>query len=484
MIAGAPSAQSGPPTTRPRAEADSAGSIDARTIVEGLRRTFGSGLTRPAAWRRSQLAQLERMIVDNESELLEAVRADLGKSSAEAYAADVGFTLGEIRHMAAHLDKWMAPQHVSLGFKLRPGSARVVPEPLGVVLVIAPWNLPVQLLLVPMATALAAGNAVVGKPSEVTPRVSAALARLIPRYLDQQAVAVVEGAVEETTALLEQRFDHIFYTGNGQVGRIVMAAAARHLTPVTLELGGKSPVIVDRNANLDVAARRIAWGKFTNAGQACIAPDYVLVHRDVEAELVERMTAVVRDFFGPDPKTSSDFSRIVNARHWRRLMDLLDAGGYQSVACGGAADEATCYVAPTILTGVGPDAAVMAEEIFGPILPVLAVDDVEEAIEYVNTGEKPLALYVFSQDRAVVDRILGATSSGGVCVNGTILQVAVSDLPFGGVGGSGMGAYHGRWGFDTFSHRRAVLTRSTRFDPPMMYPPMGRFKQRLMRRFM
>ncbi|UXA05401.1 aldehyde dehydrogenase family protein [Mycobacterium sp. SMC-2] len=457
---------------------------DAAEVVDRLRVTFRGGLTRPAAWRRSQLAQLRRMIVENEPELLEAVCADLGKSSAEAYAADVGFTLGQIRHMEAHLDRWMAPQRVSPGLKLRPGSARVVPEPLGVVLVIAPWNLPVQLLLVPMATALAAGNAVVGKPSEVTPRVSAVLTRLIPRYLDKRAVTIVEGGVDETTALLEQRFDHIFYTGNGRVGRIVMAAAARHLTPVTLELGGKSPVIVDRDANLDVAARRITWGKFTNAGQACIAPDYVLVHREIEDKLVERMTAAVRDFFGPDPKASNDFARIVNARHWRRLMDLLGAGGYQSVACGGDGDEETCYLAPTILTGVEPDAAVMAEEIFGPILPVLAVDDIGDAIERVNAGEKPLALYVFSEDRAVVDRVLCATSSGGVCVNGTILQVAVSDLPFGGVGASGMGVYHGRSGFDTFSHRRGVLTRSTRFDPPMMYPPMGRLKQAMMRRFM
>ncbi|MGB8390330.1 aldehyde dehydrogenase family protein, partial [Mycobacterium sp.] len=232
------------------------------------------------------------------------------------------------------------------------------------------------------------------------------------------------------------------------------------------------------------AARRIAWGKFANAGQACIAPDYVLVHHDVEAQLVERLTAAVRDFYGEDPKSGRDFSRIVNARHWRRLKGLLDAGGYRAVACGGDGDEATCYLAPTILTGVRPDAEVMGSEIFGPILPVLAVDDVEAAIVHVNAGEKPLALYVFAEDLAVVDRVLAATSSGGVCVNGTILQVAVSDLPFGGVGASGMGAYHGRWGFDTFSHRRAVLTRSTNFDPPVMYPPIGWLKERLMRRFM
>ncbi|BBY38163.1 aldehyde dehydrogenase [Mycobacterium mantenii] len=466
------------------AEADQPPVAEAAEIVNGLRATFRAGVTRPVAWRRSQLAQLRRMLVECQDELLEAVCIDLGKASAEAYAADVGFALAEIRHMEAHLEEWMAPQRVPLGLKLRPGSARVVREPLGVVLVIAPWNLPVQLLVVPMATALASGNAVLGKPSEVTPGVSALLARLIPQYLDERATAIAEGGVEETTALLEQRFDHIFYTGNGQVGRIVMAAAARHLTPVTLELGGKSPVIVDRSAKLDVAARRIAWGKFTNAGQACIAPDYVLVHRDVAGPLVERLTAAVRDFYGDDPKSSGDFSRIVNARHWRRLKGLLDAGGFATVACGGDSDEATNYLAPTILTGVAADAAVMRDEIFGPILPVLAVDDVDAAIEHVNAGEKPLALYAFSEDRFVVDRIIGATSSGGVCVNGTILQVAVSDLPFGGVGASGIGAYHGRWGFDTYSHRRAVLTRSTRFDPPMMYPPIGPLKARLMRRFL
>jgi aldehyde dehydrogenase (NAD+) len=466
------------------AGADQSTVADAAKLVERLRATFHGGLTRPAEWRRSQLAQLRRLLLDGEADLLEALRIDLGKSGAEAYATDIGFTLGEIRHLEAHLDEWMAARRVELGLKLRPGSARIVPEPLGVVLVIAPWNLPVQLLLVPIATALAAGNAVVGKPSEVTPHVSAVLTRLMPRYLDTEAVAIVEGGVDETTALLEQHFDHIFYTGNGEVGRIVMAAAARFVTPVTLELGGKSPVIVDRSANLAIAARRIVWGKFANTGQACIAPDYVLVDRGVEDELVDRLTAAVRDFYGADPKSSGDFGRIVNARHWRRLKGLLDAGGYQTVACGGDGDEANCYLAPTILTGVRADAELMRSEIFGPILPVLAVDNVEAAIVHINAGQKPLALYVFAQDPAVIDRVLAATSSGGACVNGTILQVAVSDLPFGGVGASGMGAYHGRSGFDTFSHHRSILVRSTRFDPPVMYPPITRLKAHLMRRFM
>ena len=324
----------------------------------------------------------------------------------------------------------------------------------------------------------------VAKPSEITPTVSATLARLIQRYLDDRAVAVVEGGVEETTALLEQRFDHIFYTGSTEVGRIVMSAAARHLTPVTLELGGKSPAIVDRSANLDVAARRIAWGRFAATGQACIAADYVLVDRSVESALVERLVAVVETFYGADPSQSGDYGRIVNARHWRRLKDLIDGGGYEAIACGGGGDEASRYLEPTILTGVRLDAPVMAGEIFGPILPVIAVDDTDEAIGLVTAGDKPLALYVFCDDESVVDRVIERTSSGGVCVNGTVFQVMVPELPFGGVGASGMGAYHGRNGFHTFSHRRAILTRSTRIDPSAMYPPISTLTERMMRRFM
>jgi aldehyde dehydrogenase (NAD+) len=457
--------------------------LDAPELVRRLRSTFDAGLTRPEAWRRSQLAQLRRLLVESESELLDALRADLGKSATEAYTTEIGFVLGEITHVEKHLSAWMQPTSVKLPLKLRPGRASIVSEPLGVTLVIAPWNYPVHLLLAPMVAALAAGNCVVGKPSEVTPNVSAALARLVPRYLDERAVAIVEGGVDETTALLEQRWDHVFYTGNGRVGRVVMAAAARHLTPVTLELGGKSPAIVDRSADVRVAARRIAWGKFVNAGQTCVAPDHVLVHRDVESRFVDELVKAVRDFYGDDPATSADYGRIVDDRHWRRLRGLLDAGGFSSVVCGGSGDEATRYLAPTILAGVDPDAPVMGEEIFGPILPVLAVGDTEDAIELVRSGDKPLALYVFGDD-AVTERVLEATSSGGACVNATLLHLAVPELPFGGVGESGSGAYHGRAGFDTFSHRKSVLRRPTRPDPSVMYPPYTRLKDRLLRRFM
>ena len=457
--------------------------LDAAELVRRLRSTFDSGLTRPEAWRRSQLAQLRRLLVESEEELLAALRADLGKSATEAYTTEIGFVLGEITHVEKHLSSWMGPSRVRLPLKLRPGRASIVSEPLGVALVIAPWNYPVHLLLAPMVAALAAGNCVVGKPSEVTPNVSAALARLVPRYLDARAVAIVEGGVDETTALLGERWDHVFYTGNGRVGRVVMSAAARHLTPVTLELGGKSPAIVDRTADIRVAARRIAWGKFVNAGQTCVAPDHVLVHRDVESRLVDELVKAVRDFYGDDPSTSADYGRVVDDRHWRRLRGLLDAGGYASVACGGGGDEATRYLAPTILAGVERDAAVMGEEIFGPILPVLAVDDTEDAIEFVRSGDKPLALYVFG-DEAVAERVLESTSSGGACVNATLLHLAVPELPFGGVGESGSGAYHGRTGFDTFSHRKSVLQRPTRPDPSVMYPPYSRLKARLLRRFM
>jgi aldehyde dehydrogenase (NAD+) len=347
--------------------------------------------------------------------------------------------------------------------------------------VIAPWNYPVQLLLCPMVAAIAAGNCVVGKPSEVSMHTSATLARLVPEYLDPDCVAIVEGGVDETQALLAEQFDHIFYTGNGQVGRVVMEAAAKHLTPVTLELGGKSPVIVAADADLDVAAHRVAWGKFLNAGQTCIAPDYALVAREVEQPFVERIAQVVKEFYGPDPKASPDYARIVNDRHFRRLEALMDDG---TAVLGGEVDAEQRYIAPTVLREVAPDAPVMAEEIFGPLLPVLAVDDVDEAIQFVNDRDRPLALYVFSGSGAVRDDVLARTTSGGAGVNATVLQVAVPDLPFGGVGASGMGAYHGRAGFDTFSHHKAVLKKSTRLDPKFAYPPYTKRKARILRRFL
>jgi len=450
--------------------------------VEQLRQHFAAGVNRDVASRRGQLRQLRRLLTEREEEIAVALHADLGKSAVEAYATEVGFTLTEIGHLDAHLDQWAQPTKVKIPLTFRPGSAYVVPEPKGVALVIGAWNYPVQLTLAPLAAALCAGNCVVVKPSEVAAATSAVLADLLPQYLDERVVTVIEGGVPETTAVLAERFDHILYTGNGGVGRIVMRTAAEHLTPVTLELGGKSPAIVAGDANLEVAAKRIAWGKFTNAGQTCVAPDYVLVHRDVEDEFLGDLLRAIHDFYGEDPHASPDYGRMVNDRHFDRVVSLLDGGGYEAVVTGGDHKRDDRYIAPTVLAGVSPDAAVMSEEIFGPILPVLVVDDLDEAIRHVNEGPHPLALYVFSEHMPTAERVVERTSSGGVTINHTMMHVGINELPFGGVGASGIGAYHGRAGFDTFSHHRSVLAKPTRPDPSIAYPPYKRWKETIIRR--
>lgn len=452
--------------------------IEAAATVRRLHRSFSSGKTRSLHWRREQLARLRALLVEREDQLLAALREDLGKPDLEAWAMDLAGVVAEIDLAVKHLPRWTRPERVAVPWRQLPGSARILREPLGVVLVIAPWNYPVQLALTPLVGALAAGNCVALKPSEIAEHTSRALAELIPTYLDAECVAVVEGGVEETTALLEERFDHVFYTGSGAVGRIVMAAAAKHLTPVTLELGGKSPCLVAADARVDVAARRIAWGKFLNAGQTCIAPDYVLVEARREAELIDRLRTNLAAFYGPDPQRSSDYGRIVSDRHFRRLARLLDG---REIAIGGEVDPSERYIAPTVLRNVHLDDPVMQEEIFGPILPVLAVRDVDEAIELVNAREKPLALYVFTESEQVAERVLEETSSGGACVNGTLWQAANPYLPFGGVGASGHGSYHGRASFETFSHRKAVARKPTRLDPSVAYPPFTALKKRLVR---
>lgn len=454
-----------------------------RGTVHELRETFESGLTRPLAWRREELRAVKRLLAEGEDELIEAMRADMGKPRVEARLTDLSFVAAEVDVMSKSLDRWARPERVGVPAVQMPGRAQIVKEPLGVALVIAPWNYPVHLLLLPMAAAIAAGNCVVGKPSELASNTSAVLARLGRRYLDTRAVAIVEGGPDETQALVGERFDTIFYTGNGRVGRIVMEAAAKHLTPVTLELGGKSPALVDASADIPVAARRIAWGKFLNAGQTCVAPDYVLVHEDVDRPLVEALRGEVRRFYGEDPKSSADYARIVNDRHFDRLSGLL-ASTSGTLEVGGETDRAERYVAPTVLSGVDLGDPVMEDEIFGPILPVVRVHDMDEAAKIVASREKPLALYVFSRSKDVVDGVLAGTSSGGVGVNCTVVQLAVPGLPFGGVGPSGMGAYHGRTGFETFSHRRAVLAKPTRPDPPVQYPPYTKAKEWVLKKML
>jgi aldehyde dehydrogenase (NAD+) len=448
-------------------------------IVARLRATFDSGKTKPLTWRRAQLEALIRFAKENSDVLVEALQADMGKPELEARAADIGQITQEAKLALKNLKKWTRPQRA--GSIPLMGKSFVVRDPLGVVLIIAPWNYPVGLLLSPLVGAIAAGNAVVLKPSEVTAHTSAALAELLPKYLDMDAIALVEGGVPETSALLEQRFDHVMYTGNGSVAKIVMAAAAKHLTPVTLELGGKSPVIVDRTADIAVTARRIAWGKFMNAGQTCIAPDYVLADATIEEELISELKKSVEQFYVDGTKDNSDYTRIVNERHHARVSNLMEG---QEVAFGGETRVEDCYIEPTVLRNVSPDSAIMESEIFGPVLPVLRVQGLDEAINFINQREKPLALYLFSTDADAEARVLGETSSGGACINGTIMHIGNSKMPFGGVGPSGMGSYHGQHSFETFSHRKSVLRRGFKFDIKMMYPPYTEKRTKMVKKMM
>jgi aldehyde dehydrogenase (NAD+) len=456
--------------------------IAAAEVVAQLRSTYESRATRPIKERRRLLDGLLCFLKDREHEIEKALKADLGRPSIEVYPTEIAFVASEIQLLKKKLKSWAKPVRVPTALVGQPGRSWIYHEPFGLVLIIGPWNYPVQLVLGPLTGALAAGNCAVVKPSEIAPATSDLLARLLPLYVSPDCVRVVEGGVPETTELLAQRFDYIFYTGNCAVGRIVMEAAAKNLTPVTLELGGKSPCIVDENADLDVAARRILWGKFFNAGQTCVAPDYVLAHEAIEDELIARMKKTVVEFFGEDPRRSADFGRIVNARHHRRLMKLLPGSGRLVTGGGSAADENERYLAPTILRDVPADSPVMADEIFGPILPVLKVKDIGQAITFVNARPKPLALYLFSRDKWVEKRILAETSSGGVTINHTLLHVAIPSLPFGGIGPSGLGAYHGRASFETFSHRKSVLKKPTWFDPWFLYPPYSASKRKWLRR--
>ena len=449
-------------------------------LIGGLRQTFESGRTRPLEWRKEQLRGIVRFLSEHEDELTAALATDLGRPPFEAYGTDIGIVRMHVRDIVKKLDGWAKPTKVFPGLLSLPGTGEIIHEPLGVALVIAPWNYPIQLLLEPVAAALAAGNCVVAKPSELAPACASVMARHLHRYVDPDAVAVVEGGVAETTALLENRFDHVFFTGSTAVGRVVAQAAAKHLTPVTLELGGKSPTIVAADADLDVAARRITWAKFLNAGQTCIAPDYVLVERPVRDQLVSKIEAAIREFYGTDPKSTADLGRIVNERHHDRLTGLV-AGSGGTVACGGQTDKASRYLAPTVVIDPDVESGLMTEEIFGPVLPIVSIDSVEEAIAFVNERPKPLALYVYSKSKEIADRVLARTSSGGACVNHSVMHILPETLPFGGVGPSGTGSYHGKAGFDTFSHHKSVLRKPTFPDPKLLYPPYAGWKAKLMR---
>jgi aldehyde dehydrogenase (NAD+) len=426
------------------------------------------------AERKAKLRRLLNALMAHRGEAHAALAADFRKAPAEVDLTEIYPVICEIKDALRHLDRWMRPKNVPTPLAMLGSAGKIMHEPKGVVLIISPWNYPINLTLGPLVSAIAAGNCIILKPSENTPHTTALLKRLLADLFTEDEVAVVEGATDTASALLELPFDHIFFTGSPAVGKLVMAAAAQHLTSVTLELGGKSPVLVDADADLRDAARKIAWGKCLNAGQTCIAPDYVLAHSDIHDRLVAELRLAVESFYGSDVtawKKNSDFPRIVNASHHARLRTALERAGGK-VVVGGEVDAGENYIAPTILTDITPDSTIMAQEIFGPILPILKVANMDEAVRFVNERPKPLALYVFSRSRKTAEALLSRTTSGGACINHTVLHFAHTGLPGGGIGNSGFGKAHGFFGFEAFSNARGVLRQRTRFSAiQWMYPP-------------
>jgi aldehyde dehydrogenase (NAD+) len=445
-----------------------ASSLDIPETIAMQRAFFATGKTKNYDFRIAQLNKLLEIIQANDKLILDAVYADLRKPTIEAYGSEVLITLSEIKYALKHLKTWMKPQKVSTPINLFPSSSYIYTEPLGVALIIAPWNYPFALTIQPLIGAIAAGNCAILKPSEHTPNTSSAIAKIINTNFDPNFITAIEGDIETNQALLTEKFDHIFFTGGTAIGKIVMEAAAKHLTPVTLELGGKSPCIVDVDCNLETTAKRIVWGKFYNAGQTCVAPDYLLVQTSIKSALIEKLLKYVKIFFGENPQQSSDLARIVNDRQFERLVGLLNEG---KILIGGQSDKCDRFISPTIIDKVSHNSKIMSEEIFGPILPILDYDKISDAIAIVNSHPKPLALYLFSNNKQNQEQILQEVSFGGGCFNDTIMHLGNPELPFGGVGNSGMGSYHGKASFDTFSHRKSVLKNSFRFDLKWRYPP-------------
>ncbi len=432
---------------------------------------FASGATRELDARRRVLKRFKEVLVRFEPRFLEALRLDLGKPEFEAYASEIGFLYTDIDETLRNLAKWAKPKRVSTPLVQKPGKSLIYAEPRGLVLILAPWNYPVQLLLSPLVGAIAAGNAVMLKPSELAPHCSAVLKDFVAETFDPAWVHLFEGGAEVAQGLLELRFDHVFFTGSTKLGRVVAQAAARHLTPVTLELGGKSPCLIDEGVPLDVGARRIVWGKFFNAGQTCVAPDYLLVPK-AEMEVWKRaLASELREALGEDPALSPDYARVVNDKHFDRLEGLLEGA---SIVIGGRRDRATRYFEPTIVEGLAPDSALLHDEIFGPILPLVPYETLEEALRFVADRPQPLAFYLFTKRSNVEREVLARVSFGGGCVNDTILHVANPQLPFGGVGESGMGRYHGRYSFATFSHFKGVIHKPFAMDPVFRYRPYAK----------
>ncbi|MBN4002578.1 MULTISPECIES: aldehyde dehydrogenase [unclassified Nostoc] len=436
-------------------------------IIQTQREFFQTGKTKDVTFRIEQLKNLKQAIIEHEQSIVEALQADLHKPEVETYLTEIS-VIKDIDYAIKHLQNWTKPQKAAVSWDFFSYSARIYPEPLGVVLIIGPWNYPFNLIISPLIGAIAAGNCAIIKPSEIASHTSDIIAKIIAKNFDPAYLAVIEGGVEASQKLLAEKFDHIFFTGGTAVGKIIMAAAAKYLTPVTLELGGKSPCIVDTDINLEHTVRRITWGKFINAGQTCIAPDYLLVNKTIKKDLIDGLEKSLKEFYGENPVNSPDYARIISQKHFDRLVSFLKDG---EVIIGGENQPSERYIAPTLIDNVSLEDSVMQEEIFGPILPMIEYTDIAEAIALINSRPKPLALYLFSQDKNLQKQVLQETSSGGVCINDTVMQVGVSSLPFGGVGDSGIGNYHGKASFDTFSHKKSVLQNSFWLDLKWRYAP-------------
>ena len=441
-----------------------------QSLIKEQKAFFSTNRTRDIGFRKAQLNILQNAIRENRDEILSALQQDLSKSAYEGYLTEVGIVLDEIRFVKKHLNKWARVRRVRSGLLLFPAASYVYSEPYGVSLIISPWNYPFQLVIDPLIGSIAAGNCSVVKPSEYAPHTARIFNEIISNNFESNYIAVIEGEADVSQALLDEVFDYIFFTGSTEIGKMVMQAAARNLTPVTLELGGKSPCIVDRDTDLNLTAKRIVSGKFINAGQTCIAPDYLMVHRKLKTKLVDRMKYYINRFYGDDPQKSPDYPRIVNDRHFVRLSKLLQKG---TIIAGGQSDRQNLYIAPTILEEVNWDDPIMQNEIFGPILPVFAYEDNSEVISRLKNMPKPLAFYFFSNNSQNAEDMIRATSFGGGCINDTLLHFVNPRLPFGGIGPSGIGSYHGKKSFETFSHQKSILKRSFRLDAPLRYPPYG-----------
>ncbi|HFQ5560373.1 TPA: aldehyde dehydrogenase [Staphylococcus aureus] len=437
---------------------------------------FNTQQTKDISFRKEQLKKLSKAIKSYESDILEALYTDLGKNKVEAYATEIGITLKSIKNARKELKNWTKTKNVDTPLYLFPTKSYIKKEPYGTVLIIAPFNYPFQLVFEPLIGAIAAGNTAIIKPSELTPNVARVIKRLINETFDANYIEVIEGGIEEMQTLIHLPFDYVFFTGSENVGKIVYQAASENLVPVTLEMGGKPPVIVDETANIKVASERICFGKFTNAGQTCVAPDYILVHESVKDDLITALSKTLREFYGQNIQQSPDYGRIVNLKHYHRLTSLLNSA-QMNIVFGGHSDEDERYIEPTLLDHVTNDSAIMQEEIFGPILPILTYQSLDEAIAFIHQRPKPLSLYLFSEDENATQRVINELSFGGGAINDTLMHLANPKLPFGGVGASGMGRYHGKYSFDTFTHEKSYIFKSTRLESGVHLPPYkGKFK--------